>query len=434
MRACTYSPELSETKLAQGKGNGGSAGRYELLDMMRALAAVWVMLYHYHWRTIGEGHDGSWYEKILGHGYWGVAIFFVLSGYCIMASANKARGERRGVLHFIIRRMLRIMPPFWLSLVLIGVIPGLLYGLDWMTGNGAGMNYGIWQKFANMGTVTWVKQLTLTSGIGSGNYMTFQAFPLNEVCWSLAIELQFYVITGIALLFGRKYKWVMAGVFVIGLLSVVPSAWLERGLGCMRSADWLIEGTFLPYWSMFFMGVITFEMVRRGVYLKQMRAAYAADKQGVILLSSAAVMTYGAALWVTRVNTNVAIAFMTSMLLWGAYGVRLNLGRMNVVKAAMRHVLLFLGKASYAIYIVHMVVINLAIQLAMLLYPEKGIEQFVLSSLLGLMMCVGFYYLCERPFAKMASGWNRKKEASSTQKETVASIGKIDDAIERIAA
>ena len=49
--------------------------------------------------------------------YLGVPIFFVISGYCIAASADSSRRKGDSPWTFLKRRFWRIYPPYWASLV-----------------------------------------------------------------------------------------------------------------------------------------------------------------------------------------------------------------------------------------------------------------------------------------------------------------------------
>ena len=50
------------------------------LDLLRAIAIVWVMLFH-SWMIGGLGMP--WFQPIADYGWMGVDLFFVLSGYLI---------------------------------------------------------------------------------------------------------------------------------------------------------------------------------------------------------------------------------------------------------------------------------------------------------------------------------------------------------------
>src|SRR5690606_9451917 len=100
--------------------------RLSELDLLRFLAALAVVLYHF----TGFGGAGAWPEPagdvfpevaaLTRFGYLGVDLFFVISGFVILMSAwGRGPGE------FGISRLVRLMPAYWAS-VLLGL---LVYGL-----------------------------------------------------------------------------------------------------------------------------------------------------------------------------------------------------------------------------------------------------------------------------------------------------------------
>src|SRR5580692_11417500 len=74
------------------------------LDLVRALAISWVMLYHASilWHVPGD----SW---IVRFGWMGVDLFFALSGFLIAGQLLRpwARGTAPRYSHFMMRRLLR---------------------------------------------------------------------------------------------------------------------------------------------------------------------------------------------------------------------------------------------------------------------------------------------------------------------------------------
>lgn len=77
--------------------------KYELLDGFRGIATSGVVLHHLHIADIG---------------HYCVMMFFVISGYCITASA--VSGLRKGTTTstFIYNRIRRIYPPYLLAVAL----------------------------------------------------------------------------------------------------------------------------------------------------------------------------------------------------------------------------------------------------------------------------------------------------------------------------
>jgi peptidoglycan/LPS O-acetylase OafA/YrhL len=86
------------------------------LDLLRAIAIAWVMLFH---SFIIDG----WHEPFVGmesNGWMGVDLFFVLSGYLIGSQLLKplSAGQPLSLIDFYLRRAFRILPVFFVVLAL----------------------------------------------------------------------------------------------------------------------------------------------------------------------------------------------------------------------------------------------------------------------------------------------------------------------------
>jgi peptidoglycan/LPS O-acetylase OafA/YrhL len=93
------------------------------LDLLRAIAIVWVMLFH-SFLVGGLGADFAWLSR---YGWAGVDIFFVLSGFLIGTQVLK-QFKRSGSISlrgFYARRAWRILPAFAAVLALYGFFPAL---------------------------------------------------------------------------------------------------------------------------------------------------------------------------------------------------------------------------------------------------------------------------------------------------------------------
>jgi len=80
--------------------------RYELLDGLRGLAALVVVLHHL---------------RVFDGGHFAVMVFFVISGYCITASAESCRRNGLGLLQFMARRITRIYPPYGFAILFFSI-------------------------------------------------------------------------------------------------------------------------------------------------------------------------------------------------------------------------------------------------------------------------------------------------------------------------
>lgn len=126
-RHCGTGPEaLSKPTVVTpppvARESAGSGPRWPALDGLRGLAILAVMLFHF-WgllpgllgRTSTARVDYA-LARLFGCGWAGVDLFFVLSGFLITGILWDSRGRARGLRHFYTRRLLRILPLYYLFL------------------------------------------------------------------------------------------------------------------------------------------------------------------------------------------------------------------------------------------------------------------------------------------------------------------------------
>lgn len=95
------------------------SGYIPTLDGWRAVAILWVMLYH------SPGiMSFRWLDEFAKVGHFGVDIFFGLSGFLICSRLLDEwdRTGRISLLGFYRRRIFRILPPFWAYLFAVGIL------------------------------------------------------------------------------------------------------------------------------------------------------------------------------------------------------------------------------------------------------------------------------------------------------------------------
>jgi len=149
--------------------------RFRELDGLRGIAALAVVFSHYtgahnsHYpQDPAAFHDAAW-------GAAGVQLFFIIFGFVIFMSARRA--DRPS--DFAISRAARLYPPYWISLV-FAVVLLLLHPVP-------GFPFTWGQALVNLTMVQrWV---------GVDNVV--------DVYWTLAVEMQFYVIILILLYLTR---------------------------------------------------------------------------------------------------------------------------------------------------------------------------------------------------------------------------------------
>jgi peptidoglycan/LPS O-acetylase OafA/YrhL len=140
--------------------------RFPLFDSLRGLAALAIVLTHV---GLASGANfTAFYGAMTARLDMGVTLFFVLSGFLLYRPFVAARLEGRPpirVRDYARRRILRIVPAYWLALTALAIWPGLaITGPRWT-----------YYAFVQNYDLTWV-----LGGLGQA--------------WSLAVEASFYVL------------------------------------------------------------------------------------------------------------------------------------------------------------------------------------------------------------------------------------------------
>jgi len=302
--------------------------RYQTLDAWRGVACLMVIVYHS--TMVYAGAPGAPADTgvtgallwLASYGNLGVPLFFVLSGYCICAAADRARRHDHPVRTYFVRRFRRIYPPLWAviaaSLVFFLVVdyvvwPGLISTKPWQQPRP--WWYSGWQWAGNLTlTETWRHYL----GGGPRGHFPGQA-------WTLCYEEQFYAITGLLL-------WLMPGRFFLGSILVT--------LGCVvllalhTTLDVPVEGFFFDgNWFMFAAGIAVYYVL---TYATARRAPAIAFLAG-----------FGSLVWLLGdVRLGAAMTFA---------GLLLALHRFDSRLLALRAVaaLGWCGTMCYSLYLVH---------------------------------------------------------------------------------
>lgn len=164
------------------------------LDHLRAVAIIYVFLFHYFVISGGLPH---WLPGFAGFGWTGVDLFFVLSGFLISSQlfAQIAFGERILLRKFFIKRIFRILPAYLLTL-------GLYFSLPFFREKEA--LPPLW------------KFLTFTQNFD----LNLKDFGTFSHAWSLCLEEHFYLLLPLLLLMLQLTGWFKKSYLLLAFLFI----------------------------------------------------------------------------------------------------------------------------------------------------------------------------------------------------------------------
>ena len=206
------------------------------LDHIRGFAIFSVLTYHILVASFGMKRVIAWngwvresanlpfFLQPFTAGLLGVAVFFVVSGFCIHLSHEKAK--QKGFKVFFVRRFFRIYPPYILALCLFAFLfPTTRLAFHSL------------EDFAQLGS-----HFLLINNINKELF-----YGINGSFWSIVIEAQLYLIYPLLLMMVKRHGWSRA-LWFTGILEVALRA------GCaIPLPEWMICSP-LAYWFSWSLG------------------------------------------------------------------------------------------------------------------------------------------------------------------------------------
>ncbi|MBV9301530.1 MAG: acyltransferase [Acidobacteriaceae bacterium] len=287
---------------------GPTPGRIPQLDGLRAMAMLLVFVH--------QALD----VPLL---WMGVDVFFVLSGFLItgiLMQRKESGGSYFG--HFYSRRAKRILPPYYLLMI----VASLLFGTAWMK--------------------EWYWYVFFSTNIPEAfNHVSHESL---SVLWSLAVEEQFYLVWPIIVLLVPEafLPWTAGGLFLLApMLRIIATP---------------IVGNFAPIYHLtpFRMDLLSAGALIAIAWRKNpdIIRKYSGAGKITLLVSLGLLLVLSQFVWFrTNQNTtftNVFIYLLTLLFAAGSLTWALN-GRTVFASILSLPVLRYLGRISYSMYLIH---------------------------------------------------------------------------------
>jgi exopolysaccharide production protein ExoZ len=331
------------------------------IEAGRGIAAVLVVFHHagsmiaeprFYNATMWDGHFANFNV--------GVDFFFVLSGFIIAWVHWSDIGQPGRLTRYAVRRFLRIYPPYWGILIPLAA----LYFLFPAAG-----------RPHQHDPVNLFFSLTLLPN---------PAPPILGVAWTLVHEMLFYTIFGGIIALGKRAIWALP-------------AWGVAILAAQITAP-------LPFPASILLSAFNLEFllgITAALWLRSHPIPFPGWLAAVGTLSFLALMLLATRIQDIALIGRLAFGFSATAAIVGL----VELERTNRLKVPSP--LLFLGAASYAIYLIHVVVLSATIHLLVRLTPKTAPIALIFVCLVvaGIIGGLIYHRLIEQPLARAFRGW-----------------------------
>jgi peptidoglycan/LPS O-acetylase OafA/YrhL len=344
------------------------SSRYDFIDSLRGMAAISVLYLHSADLLMRGGYATNRFEisimsamvRFVDVGKVGVIVFFAISGFVIPGALLKSGYSST---RFIINRICRLYPAYWLSILLA------LYVFYYLAGHHASLlmvaiNFTMLQQF-----------------FGQDNIM--------DVYWTLQIELTFYAFCLLAFKLGylsdsTKLLWISLSFLGIGL-----------ALSAFRFATHLKLPVAMPlglsvmFWGAILRSYRTEGSKHAGQLSHWIFAAY------VMVIPVISILAYNFDAGFDETWYRYTASYLSAIAIFYALTGTLKIsGRL----------LSWLGRISYSVYLFHPLFVNLTIAYIVPFYPHPPFVHLYIALILcfTLIFCTFTYAYVEAPFITLS--------------------------------
>lgn len=339
------------------------SGHLPALTGLRFFLALWVIIDH----LVGPGHAFEPYAQMLPHplymivrgGYLAVTTFFVLSGFVLARTYGDTKWTRRNLWKYGVGRVARVYPVYLLSLLIVS-------------------RYIVAADTAPQ-SKGWLvaMHLALVQGWFVGHYTV----GWNVAAWTLSVEMFFYLMFPLLIVPLRRASW-WKSLAVAALSCVLVRLMWRVGISdnlkpLIHLADFLIGIAASNVYDL----LVARDKHHWGPWL------YATGVLGVAMF-----IAYPQ-LIPHSLDINTVIRPLNALLLVG-----FGLGGGWIARALSTRFFVFMGKASYGMYILHIPILWWAVHWGFPYAPECYV-------LLVMIVSAAVYHWIEEP----ANRWLRAR-------------------------
>lgn len=384
-------PSGGSASIAARATRGLHAGNLWSVQVLRGLAALMVVVGHSQSAVAGivTAAGGTFVRSTIVPWGAGVDLFFVISGFVMVYASRRLFGQAGARRAFVTRRLVRIVPLYWLVTTLFVALLALA---TWKGGD----------RFPSAGAIA-ASYLFLPAD----TYRDGHLFPVFDLGWTLNYEMFFYAMFTLVVAWPRRRALLALGALLAVLVAL---------------GHWIAAPAALLFWTRpilldFGLGVLVGALVSARIVLPgAWRAALALAAVAALLadpfsLFNGPLGTTVANAWPRVLLAGVPVATLLAAALLGP--------EPGMPRAAVP--LGWLGDASYSLYLLHpfsLILVEKLVQKVPAVGAAPGWLLTTLMIVLALAIALAGYRWVERPMtrrlARLATGQPRRAPVLTT--------------------
>lgn len=289
------------------------------IQELRGVATLMIVLYHVSYISREcMGHDFA--GGVFDFGYGGADLFFVISGFLVYYVHCWELGKKQFGVNFLVRKCLRIFPVYWLVLILLLIVYFLI------------PTYGL----AETRNPVYILQSFLILPLRN---MTYSAL---SVAWTLRYELLFYLLFCSMFFFKKKTAFAFLLLWVL-----ISAANLILRMAGSGTENFDFNFLFNAYNLEFTLGIISAHLVLNTYVSK--RFSIIVILSGIFVFITTSMLD---AVYHMILHRFLYYGIPAVIIVYGMTAYEFNHG-MRWIKP-----LVYLGDASYSIFLVHLPTIS----------------------------------------------------------------------------
>jgi exopolysaccharide production protein ExoZ len=352
------------------RGAVASVPRNHHIQALRGIAASLVVLSHALDPLVEHGLLPLWFRPVaFSMGGLGVTTFFVISGFIMTTISYDDFGHARNAVSFVKRRLIRIVPTYWIATV----VAFMLYQLLPLT--------------RHPSLVEFAKSLVFVPYATPG---LSDMQPVLGQGWTLNYEMFFYALFALALLLPRRLGLL---ALLVTFMGIVVGGSFIKPLSDPSSPTTIVTFLADPIILLFAVGIALGILKRQRGNTWRLRFPFwvALSLLGFQVACNMAFLVPPRLPFPEAAATWIAAAFAVAACVWA---VPSRSGRFEAISEA-------LGDASYSTYLFHVFVIAAMKMVFPIVSLPAGVAFVVIAVVVSNVFGVVFSRIVERPISAM---------------------------------